>query len=451
MLFLLLLPPMPSLLNAFFDSFLLTVLIFPVLYFYCFRPMHFSILDYKRANEELKEQFGRIEKMVIRCTGELQMITGQAEQDSIIRKELENKLLWEKEFSQNIFNNMSDGLVLVDGKRRILFMNKPFIDLFGADAIGKKCHEVYKTDETKCSFCPLDTSLELGENKTVEVSEAKDGRTFLISHNVIKKTDDGVLILEVCKDIAEQKKIEESLKRMANDLARSNINLEQFVYVASHELQEPLRMVTSYLQLLERRYKGRLDADADSFIQYAVDSGTRLQQLISDLMVYSRIEGQSRPFKSVDCAEVLKQTLMHLELVMGEHQAVVQYQNLPSVMGDDIQLEQLFRNLIVNAIKFRADKPPRIYITAENKTKEWLFSVRDNGGGILPEYRNRIFGMFQRLPGTDDKLGSGIGLAICKKIVERHGGKIWVESELGKGTTFYFTIPAGKESDSSVI
>jgi light-regulated signal transduction histidine kinase (bacteriophytochrome) len=222
--------------------------------------------------------------------------------------------------------------------------------------------------------------------------------------------------------------------------------------VASHDLQEPLRMVTSYLQLIAQRYRGRLDAAADEFIAFAVDGAARMHRLISDLLAYSRVGTRSRAFEPVDCQAALDQALANLEIAIEEAGATVTRDPLPIVPADEGQLVQLFQNLIGNAVKFHGQAPPCVHISAQRRREagdEWYFSVRDNGIGIDPQQFERIFMIFQRLHTMAEYSGTGIGLAICKKIVERHGGRIWVESQPGQGSTFYFTLPAQPKSAES--
>lgn len=236
--------------------------------------------------------------------------------------------------------------------------------------------------------------------------------------------------------------LERKVAERTAELSSSNAELEEFAYVASHDLQEPLRMVASYTQLLAKRYKGRLDADADEFISYASDGAIRMQTMINDLLSYSRVGTKGKDFAPVDTQVILDQALENLQTAIQESGAVVTHNDLPSVVADDSQLVQVFQNLIGNAIKFRKEAPPRIHVSAERETDEWIFSIRDDGIGIDPKHRDRLFVMFRRLHSSNQYPGTGIGLAICRKVVERHGGRIWFDSEPGRGSTFHFTIPA---------
>jgi len=276
---------------------------------------------------------------------------------------------------------------------------------------------------------------------------AKDGsRHWGATRSTAVYRDGEVVQLNgIARDTTKRRRAEEGLKRVMAELERSNAELEQFAYVASHDLQEPLRMVSGYVGLLAKRYEDKLDTDAQEFIAYAVDGTTRMQTLIQDLLAYSRLGTQGQPFQPTDCTGVLEGALANLQVAIEESGAVITHDPLPSVSGDESQLVQLLQNLIGNALKFRGEDPPRVHVSAQQKGQEWVFAVRDNGIGIAPESSERIFQIFQRLHGRDEYPGTGIGLAVCKKIVERHGGRIWVESEPGKGATFYFTIPVGQD------
>jgi len=228
---------------------------------------------------------------------------------------------------------------------------------------------------------------------------------------------------------------------LAANLTRSNRELEQFAYVASHDLQEPLRMITGYTQLLAKRYKNKLDQDAEVYIGYAVDGAKRMHTLINDLLAYSRVGTKGKEFKPTDCEAVFRSTLVSLRDAIKDTSATVTHGPLPTAIADAIQLGQLFHNLIANGIKYCNNGTPEVHVSCRSEGSDWLFSIKDNGIGIDPQYAERIFVIFQRLHTREEYSGTGTGLAVCKKIVERHGGKIWVESELGKGATFYFTIP----------
>ena len=265
---------------------------------------------------------------------------------------------------------------------------------------------------------------------------------WLEDHTILVKNGDernhmaGVLI-----DVNEHKSAEEKLKTLAEKLSLSNKELEQFAYVASHDLQEPLRMVASYIQLLQRRYTGKLSGEADEFIGYAVDGVVRMKSLINDLLAYSRVNTQEVKFEQTDLNKIVTQLSVNLRASIEESKAKLIFEGLPTVMANPLHINQLMQNLISNAIKFRGAEPPVVNIAARHAGDEWIISVSDNGIGIEQEFTDRIFVIFQRLHNYTEYPGTGIGLAICKKIVEKFGGHIWVESEPGKGSTFNFTIP----------
>jgi PAS domain S-box-containing protein len=252
------------------------------------------------------------------------------------------------------------------------------------------------------------------------------------------------LLITAVRDRTDQQRAEDALGKFSLDLARSNAELERFAYVASHDLQEPLRMVSSYTQLLSRRYKGKLDANADEFIGYAVDGANRMQKLISDLLTLSRVGTQAKPSEPVDTGAVLQRVLRDMQPTIEAAAAEIIFpDNMPTVHADGSQIGQLFQNIIGNGVKFRGDAPPRVEIVVTPEGEDyWRFAFKDNGIGIEPQYFERIFVIFQRLHGKERYAGTGIGLAISKKIVERHGGKLWVESQPGAGTTFLFTLPS---------
>jgi PAS domain S-box-containing protein len=278
------------------------------------------------------------------------------------------------------------------------------------------------------------------------IGRRKDGSEFPIEIMLSPlEGPEGLLVTAAIRDISVRRDAEKHLRWLVEELKRSNAELEQFAYVTSHDLQEPLRMVASYVQLLSKRYKGRLDSDADDFIAFAVDGATRMQQLIQDLLAYSRVGTKGRDLVDTSSEEALRLALVNLRGATEESSAVVTHDPLPVVLADEMQLIQLFQNLVGNAIKYHGPEVPRVHISAARTDADrWTFSVRDNGLGIDSQYFTKIFGMFQRLHKREEFAGTGIGLAICKKIVERHGGSISVESQIGRGSTFRFSL-AGSE------
>ncbi len=270
-----------------------------------------------------------------------------------------------------------------------------------------------------------------------------DNYRWLSNQLVIVKDKDGKPLYRdgFVRDITKRKEIEKKLEKNIDELKRSNRELEEFAYVASHDLQEPLRMVSSFTQLLEMKYKDILDAEALEYIKYAVDGAKRMQELINDLLIYSRVTSNAKKFEDINLEKVLDEVLFNLEIVIEENEAVIIWESLPNIQADYRQMVQLFQNLIGNALKYRSMETPQVHISAVKENNYWLFSVEDNGIGMEAEYFEQVFQIFRRLHSSDEYEGTGIGLAITKRIIERHGGRIWVESEFGEGSTFYFTIP----------
>ncbi len=361
-------------------------------------------------------------------------------------------------FFETLLRASSDGIVITDAMQNIILVNEAFCSFF-----GRHRREVIETNLSVWleqldpgapqQWVELDRHIHLkGECRGTEFKKkTTDGLRYLsVNASLLEQVADeekGVII-SIWRDITERKKSEQELQKAykkiqerTRELTRSNRDLEQFAYVVSHDLQEPLRMIVSYLQLLERRYKEKLDQDADDFIDFAVDGATRMQKMIDSLLAYSRVATYGKPFKTTDTSKLLEQTMANLSIAIEDSSAEITHDPLPKITCDEIQLLRLFQNLVGNAIKFRGTAPLKIHVGAERKDNEWVFSVRDNGIGIDPSHTERIFQIFQRLHGRAEYPGTGIGLAICKRIVERHNGRIWVDSKPGQGATFYFTIP----------
>jgi PAS domain S-box-containing protein len=344
----------------------------------------------------------------------------------------------------------SPDAMLVHRQGAIMFANNACAELFGASStrelLGKQHLDFVHPDDREAvkqriqKFSYDLESVRRNETRFLRL-DGKETCAEVMARSVIYQGEAAIQVM--FRDVSERKRAEEALAQHARELARSNAELEQFAYVASHDLQEPLRMVASYTQLLAKRYQDKLDADARDFIGYAVDGATRMQALISDLLNYSRIGTRGKDFRPSSSEAVLERVLAGLKLAIGESGATVSHDPLPTVLCDDVQLGQVFQNLLVNAIKFRRENRPMIHLSAERHGNVWTFSVRDNGIGVAPEYAERIFMIFQRLHSKNEYPGTGIGLAVCKKIVERHGGRIWVQSQPGSGATFFFTVPDG--------
>ena len=262
-------------------------------------------------------------------------------------------------------------------------------------------------------------------------------------------TPEGPLAYSMVSDISGRKKAADEIQRVNEDLRRSNVEIEQFAHIASHDLQEPLRMVTSYLQLIERRYTAFLDADGREFIGFAVDGARRMKALIKDLLEFSRAGTKAANLSAVTAGSLLQDALDNLKAAIDESHAQITADPLPAIFVDPVLFTQVFQNLIANAMKFQNGGSPAIHISAQRRGGQWVFAVRDNGIGIEPRHLDRIFRIFERLHTPEEYPGSGIGLAVTRKIVERHGGTMWVESQPGAGSTFYFSAAAETEIASA--
>lgn len=297
----------------------------------------------------------------------------------------------------------------------------------------------------KAICCAIEKLLDLGDTYAMGFAWKRElyGSAIVLMSKGTKLRNPSIIetFISQVSVALQRKQAETQLTQTMADLTRSNSELEQFVYVVSHDLREPLRMVASYVELLERRYKDKLDADAKDFIAYATDGAHRMQDLIDDVLAYSRVGTRGKPFQPTDCNIIFRDAKANLQMAIEDVGAVVTHDHLPTVMADGVQLVSLLQNLIGNAIKFHGQRTPRVHVSAEPNDNEWVFSVSDNGIGIAAEDIERIFVISQRLHSRAEYPGTGIGLAICKKIVNRHGGRIWGDSEPGKGSTFYFTIP----------
>jgi len=391
----------------------------------------------------LKDGLARLPLAVRRALQEKDLREQQKRSETALR-ESQSQL-------EALIHTALDAIVTVGEDQNIVVFNAAAEKMFrcsAADALGKPIERFisqrFRTAHSEHirKFGETGTTTRAVDHQGMLVALRADGEEFPMEASISRtRVGARTLFTVIVRDITERAQAEKMLADKADELARSNADLEQFAYVASHDLQEPLRMVTAYTQLLAERYRGRLDENADKFIGYASEGAQRMQVLIQDLLAFSRVGRNGFTSESVDCNAVMKDVLQSLTPAIQESGAVVTHAGLPAVWADRTQMVQLLQNLIGNAIKFRGKDPPVVSVQAEEADQRWRFSVSDNGIGIAPEDAEKIFAAFQRLHTRTEYPGNGIGLAICKKIIEHNGGKIWVESQAGSGSTFKFTLP----------
>lgn len=340
-----------------------------------------------------------------------------------------------------------DAIIVREPDGTISFWNRGAQELYGwspEEAISRNADELMQPEASKSWEIVQEALTKQRRWEAELVHRTRSGEKVIINSRWSPKLDqEGRLarVLEINENITDRKEAEEKLIAMTNSLKRTNEELRQFAYVASHDLQEPLRVVGNYTQLLEKRYKEKLDEKGTRFMNHIVEAVRRMRGLINDLLSYSRIETRGGEKKEASSDKMLDQALDNLSMGIEESGATITRDELPVIVADRGQMARLFQNLVSNAIKFRGENPPEIHVSARETDEGWLFSVKDNGIGISMEYSDKIFQIFQQLHPNSEYKGSGIGLAICKRIIERHGGEIWVESEPGAGSCFYFTIP----------
>lgn len=408
--------------------------------------------DYSiRADRHADDELGLLADAFNQMLAHIQERDIALNKEIVERQQAEEAIRSSEERMRLVLDRALDAVVTMDACGIISNWNPQAESIFGwseQEAVGEELTATVIPMRYRQQYeRGLERFLKTGDgaflNRRIEIEALhRDGHEFLVELSIVPiPTGDSFAFCAFIRDITERKQAEDALELYTLELQRSNEELAQFAYVASHDLQEPLRMVSSYMGLLEDHFKDELDDDAREFIYYAVDGAQRMQQLINDLLLYSRVGTRGKLMKEADIGEVLELVLGDLQLSIEESGATVKCDKMPTVVADGGQLGQLFQNLISNAIKFRGGHAPEIYIATERREEEWQFLVRDNGIGIDGKYIERIFQIFQRLHARDEYEGTGIGLAVCKKIVERHGGRIWVESELGKGSDFYFSLP----------
>ncbi|MCK9297119.1 MAG: ATP-binding protein [Desulfobulbaceae bacterium] len=404
----------------------------------------------KKAEEELKKYHEQLEELVRERTAELSASIEQLKHEISERRRAEKERQRTEEQFRLLVEGVKDyAIFMIDPKGRILSWNE------GAERIkGYRAEEIFGR-HFSCFYPVEDAEQGKPEEQLIIAAEQgsyeedclrvrKDGSKFWANVVITALRDEAGQLRgfsKVIRDISERRQAEEKLRTTADELARSNADLTKFAAIVAHDLQEPLRVIDGFVNLLARRYQGRLDEKADQYIEYTVDGVKRMQTLIKDLLTYSKVASRGTILETVDFSAAVDNAVLNLQAAVADTSAVITMDPLPSLLANASLIRRLFQNLIGNALKFHSKEAMRVHIAAEQKENSWIFSVRDNGIGIEPKYAEIIFGMFRRLHTIREYPGTGIGLAICKRIVEHHGGAIWLESEPGKGSTFYFTIP----------
>ncbi len=408
------------------------------------RIRHYETLRLKKDNSSINVAITL--SPVFDTSGELVAISTIA-RDITERKKAEEELKLANMYNRSLIEASLDPLVTIgpDGKINDVNYSTELITGYSRDELIGTDFSDYFTEPDKAREVYQQVFQdEKVFNYALEIKHKKGYVTPVLYNASVYRDESGDVIgvFAAARDITERKQAEEKLKEIIEELERSNDELQQFAYITSHDLQEPLRTIASYTQLIERRYRNQLDADADDFIDFIVEAAVRMKDMIQGLLYYSRVGTKGGELRPTNTEELLKIVLSNLNAAIEENNVTITHDNLPVVVADEGQLVQLFQNLISNAIKFkRNDEYPRIHISAHEDGNEYVFSVADNGIGIEPQYFNRIFEVFKRLHTRVEYRGTGIGLSISKRIIERHGGRMWVESEFGSGSTFYFAIP----------
>jgi PAS domain S-box-containing protein len=381
---------------------------------------------------------------------------GRPRQYVAIRADITQRKLTEQKLQQQAEMLDQSQVLVRDADSRIVLWTRGAERLYGytrSEALAEISHELLRTEfpEPMGEIMHKLQKSQIWEGELIH-THRNGARIHVASTWLLKVEGDGSWrIIEANNDITQLKLAEAELKTRQSELSRSNGDLEQFAYAASHDLQEPLRAVAGCVNLLQARYGEQLDERAHEYMRHAVEGAGRMQNLIDDLLSYSRVGTRGKEFQAVPCEKAVENALRNLSVAIREKQAQIAHDPLPVICGDLIQISQLFQNLIGNALKFSGAEIPCIHIGVQERNREWEISVRDNGIGIDPQYFERIFVIFQRLHTRKEYPGTGMGLALCKKVVERHGGRIWVESELGKGTTFRFTLPAPQSAPAQLL